>query len=166
MATLAAATMPDLFRAIVPISGYQYDLGAITPAGGSVASRRAVPMFMHHSRDDPMVRFGGCCAAQEGECCCGISNRGPSDGKCTGADAGFREWARDVNGCGGDGVSMQTRPLTSMGDVELAGDAIGGGGSATVRGEGNDRRDATLSGGCVFLLPFLFPLPPPLTVCP
>lgn len=138
MATLAAATMPDLFRAIVPISGYQYDLGAITPAGGSVKSRRdgahAVPMFIHHSRDDPMVRFEGCCAAQESKCCCGISNRGPSDGTCTGADAGFLEWARDVNGCGGDGVSIQTRPLTSMGKVELEGDAIRGVGLATVRG--------------------------------
>ena len=130
MVTLAAATMPGLFRAIAPISGYQYDLNAISPFGRSVSDRRdgtfAVPMFMQHSRDDPMVRFEGCCDRQETHCCCGISKHGPRDGTCLDAEAGFRNWARDINGCGGDGVKVTTEPVEKMGDVELGEEGAGG----------------------------------------
>lgn len=172
LATLAAASIPGLFRAIAPVSGYQYNLSAVAPRLGSgggggggegggggggavgdhmaggVQSRRggahAVPIFMHHSKDDPAVRFQGCCAATGGStCCCGISEHGAAGGgMCTSADEGFNEWARDINGCGdggGDGdntrVQVWTRPLSMMGKVHLgntAGGSVGMGGVTCV----------------------------------
>ena len=77
LAHLAAATMPRLFRAVVPISGYQYDVvrdlpvrsettGNAVPDGTAEAAalrRTPVAFFLHHGDDDVHVRAGGCCTA-------------------------------------------------------------------------------------------------------
>ena len=66
-----------------------------------------------------MVRFEGCCDRQETPCCCDISKHGRRDGACVGADQAWREWARDVNGCGTDGVLVRTNPAAAVGDLAL-----------------------------------------------
>jgi hypothetical protein len=57
--------------------------------------------------------------------CAANPTLGPRDGTCTSADKGFSEWARDINGCGGDGVLVQTKPLAKMGKVGLGEEAAG-----------------------------------------
>ena len=73
---LAAArdARPRLFRAIAPISGYQYDLRALERLSPPL------PVFLHHGVDDRTVHFRGCCdqrapdssSAPSKPCCCGI----------------------------------------------------------------------------------------------
>ena len=69
-----------VFAAVVPISGFQ-PLPEI--------SLDPIPMFMHHSRDDRLVNFGGCCQdpAQKA-CCCSISEASPM--KCVSTRDYFR----------------------------------------------------------------------------
>jgi len=89
MVTYAA----HMFRSIVPISGYQYDdiegLAGNSPRG----------IFQHHSLNDPLVRFGGCCTdVTHKSCCCGISGASTDD-QCHSVDSTFDDWAKKVNQC-------------------------------------------------------------------
>ena len=90
LATLDAVQSPTnrVFAAVVPISGFQP-----IPAEGIAP----VPMFMHHSRDDSLVRFGGCCGDPgKKRCCCGISELSPRE--CTSTREYFQKMAR-LNNC-------------------------------------------------------------------
>ena len=80
-----------LFRAIAPISGYQYDdLLHIT-------DNRPVGIFMHHSSNDPMVQITGCCAdPSKPKCCCSISNNAQ---QCISITTIFEQWSTQVNHC-------------------------------------------------------------------
>jgi len=87
-----------LFRSIAPIAGYQYgDFEAInhgTPTG----------LFQHHSLNDPVVSFNGCCSnTTMKKCCCGISKQGGD--QCTSVDQAFEDWATKVNGCSGSATT-------------------------------------------------------------
>lgn len=83
-----------LFRSISPIAGYQYDDIVSLNANSSTG------LFQHHSLNDPVVRFEGCCTNPLlKSCCCGISNEGA--GQCTSVDQAFDIWARKVNQCSG-----------------------------------------------------------------
>jgi len=90
-----ASYAATLFRAIAPISGYQYadDLTKITdnvPTG----------LFLHHASDDAHVRFGGCCSDPAmPPCCCKISAKNTAPRTCTSATQAYDRWAEQVNGC-------------------------------------------------------------------
>jgi poly(3-hydroxybutyrate) depolymerase len=87
----------QLFRAIAPISGYQYE--DLLPAVVS-SNNKPVGLFMHHSEDDRFVRITGCCTdSSMPHCCCGISNHAD---QCTSAQQIHQQWATQVNHCAGD----------------------------------------------------------------
>jgi len=55
-----------LFKSIAPIAGYQY--GDII----SINNNSSTGLFQHHSLNDPLVSFEGCCKNPSmQECCCG-----------------------------------------------------------------------------------------------
>mmetsp|Transcript_28123 Transcript_28123/g.57675 ORF Transcript_28123/g.57675 Transcript_28123/m.57675 type:complete len:386 (-) Transcript_28123:1-1158(-) len=97
-----------IFKAIAPISGFQYDhLAEVvnTRNGSSVAE--PLPILMFHSIDDPLVRYEGCCSSgsflrSTDHCCCGI---GRGRGSCVSTPAVFDGYAR-LNGC----VEVKARP--------------------------------------------------------
>lgn len=100
--------MAHMFRSIVPIAGYQYEDIEINT--GNVPTG----IFQHHSLNDPVVRYGGCCMVDANKdadyytianataknktnktsCCCGIQ----SD-QCHSVDATFDIWTKEVNQC-------------------------------------------------------------------
>ena len=88
LATYAA----DLFRAVAPISGHQYE--------SSDFPNKPTSLFMHHGSDDVFVRPTGCCTdpTMPG-CCCGISNQ---IDHCSSVSSVFERWAKEVNGCKSD----------------------------------------------------------------
>jgi len=111
MATYAA----HLFRAIAPISGYQYDedLTAITLSNNNVP----IGLFMHHSIDDPKVRFSGCCTnSTMPVCCCGISNQPQTPQQCTSATQAYDRWANQVNRCSLSSENTTNGPIISYSD--------------------------------------------------
>ena len=88
MVTYAA----ELFRAIAPISGYQYDsLDQLSPD-------HPVGLFLHQASDDPNVRATGCCTdSSMPHCCCGISELSPDT--CLSAEMFAQQYGETVNGC-------------------------------------------------------------------
>ena len=118
MVTYAA----QLFRTVVPISGYQYHLedinfrhfdnqkeeqkededkgqkGEIDIASMATTTTTATNeylftgLFQHHSLNDPIVQYEGCC--KDGSCCCGIYTD-----QCVSAESSFREWGKRINQC-------------------------------------------------------------------
>ena len=84
----------NLFRSIAPIAGYQYsDIMAIN--GDS-----STGIFQHHSLNDHLVSFDGCCTnSTMKQCCCGISKEGGK--QCKSVTQTFDIWARKVNQCSG-----------------------------------------------------------------
>jgi len=91
MATYAA----HLFRAIAPISGYQYD--EVLPA---ITSNVPTGLFMHHSKDDTVVQFSGCCRnSTMPVCCCEISGPPQAPQQCTSVTQAYDRWADQVNHC-------------------------------------------------------------------
>jgi len=99
MVTYAA----HLFRSVAPIAGYQYSdivqINGYAPTG----------LFQHHSLNDKMVSYNGCCAnSTMKKCCCGISSAGGGDHRCTSVDQAFDLWASKVNECSGDTTTTYT----------------------------------------------------------
>lgn len=109
-----------LFSAIALIAGYQEHpfapLPGQTRSGGGAPPTpipsppplpHPLPVLIHHSRDDPLVRFGGCCA--EHHCCCKI---GAAQQKCHGGVVeAVRQYAA-ANGCtGGAGTLRDVLPV-------------------------------------------------------
>ena len=103
-----------LFRAVAPISGYMYDYNDILDDDyddvDSSRSRRPKGLFQHHSLNDRMVSYNGCC--DKSKCCCGISSS--SSGKnnnhqqsCTSVDQAFDYW-NERNQCSGDVTTTYT----------------------------------------------------------
>jgi len=85
MVTYAA----DLFQAVAPISGHQYELTDFPKTPTSI--------FMHHGSRDTFVRPNGCCIHSTTlKCCCGISN---TIDQCSSISDVFEEWAKYVNQC-------------------------------------------------------------------
>ena len=106
--------MARMFRSVVPIAGYQYEDILLNTRGKSRG------IFQHHSLNDPVVRYGGCCtvistgstpsdikinstAAYDTNdnwikksCCCGISLLAK---QCISVDVTFKQWAKQVNQC-------------------------------------------------------------------
>jgi len=89
LSSLLGVTPHSAFKAVAPIAGYVYD--------GFDAASSPVPLFQHHGREDPMVRYEGCCTGDGAECCCGISDAGGE--RCVSAPDSFRRWGHDVNHC-------------------------------------------------------------------
>ena len=93
-----------IFRAVVPISGSVYDVGQ--DVGRMMEGGAGVGLLLHHSLDDPYVRFTGCCSdPAKPKCCCGISTRDGAPDTCTNSDGVFEAWADEVNGCAGGGYA-------------------------------------------------------------
>ena len=89
MVTYAA----HLFRAIAPISGNHIELDKRPISKLS----RPTGLFLHHSKDDTMVRITGCCQdSTMPTCCCGISN---IIEECTSTQDVVASWAASINGC-------------------------------------------------------------------
>lgn len=88
-----------LFRSIAPIAGYQYDVDKDVVFDGTNGNL-LTGLFHHHSRDDPVVRFDGCCeqSVQVQSCCCGISAR---NDQCISAEMNLMNWGREINKCTG-----------------------------------------------------------------
>ena len=79
----------NFFAAIALISGGVYE--GFENAVGSV------PIMIHHSLDDTLVRFSGCCRdARKPKCCCFISDRSPET--CSSTHALYQKWG-SVNQC-------------------------------------------------------------------
>lgn len=92
MVTYAA----DLFRAIAPISGHQYE--------SSDFPVKPTSLFMHHGTDDNYVRPAGCCTDPTmRQCCCGIS---AFIDQCNPISDVFERWAKEVNQCETDENGM------------------------------------------------------------
>lgn len=86
-----------LFRAIAPISGYQYD------DLGDATNHQPVALFMHHSTNDKNVRFTGCCTDRDMPmCCCRISSPPTAPDTCASVPTIYDRWATQVNGCDDD----------------------------------------------------------------
>lgn len=82
----------DLFRAVAPISGHQYE--------SSDFPNKPTSLFMHHATDDPLVHPTGCCKDPTmPRCCCGISSH---LNQCKSISNVFHRWAIEVNGCKSD----------------------------------------------------------------
>jgi poly(3-hydroxybutyrate) depolymerase len=82
----------ELFRAVAPISGYQYDHFAVD---------HPVGLFLHHAADDPMVQATGCCTDPTmPKCCCGISEASPDT--CLSASGFVEQFGVAMNGCSPD----------------------------------------------------------------
>jgi poly(3-hydroxybutyrate) depolymerase len=104
-----------LFRAVSPISGYMYDYNDILDDDDydvdSSSRSRPKGLFQHHSLNDRMVSYNGCC--DKSKCCCGISSSS-SSGKnnnnhqqCTSVDQAFDYW-NERNKCSGDVTTTYT----------------------------------------------------------
>jgi len=90
LATALGMMKDTPFKGVAPISGYQYS--------GFKEVPHVMPIFMHHSRDDPLVRYSGCCTnTTSSECCCGISQHGGDT--CVDATSASLQWATHINGC-------------------------------------------------------------------
>jgi hypothetical protein len=64
-----------MFRSIAPISGHIYNLESDLPLSKFQEKDTNVGLFLHHSENDPFVRFTGCCRDKAmPKCCCNISN--------------------------------------------------------------------------------------------
>jgi len=85
----------SLFRAVAPISGYQYDEDY-----SSITSHVSTGIFMQHAKDDKFVRFNGCCSnSTEPTCCCDISTQSQTPIQCTSVTQAYDRWAEQVNHC-------------------------------------------------------------------
>ncbi len=109
MVTYAA----ELFRSIVPYAGYQYHLEDIDfnkyykeGVGSSSADEKEsfllTGLFQHHSLNDRVVRYNGCC--KDESCCCGIT----AD-QCISAEHNFDEWGKRINQCDNDSPIIDQR---------------------------------------------------------
>jgi poly(3-hydroxybutyrate) depolymerase len=99
-----------LFRAVSPISGYMYEYNDIIDDDydvGSSRSSRPKGLFQHHSLNDRMVSYNGCC--DKSKCCCGISSSSGNNNnqQCTSVDQAFEYW-NDRNKCSGDVMTTYT----------------------------------------------------------
>ena len=100
-----------MFRAIAPVSGFQVDLE-------NMSVMKPTGLFMHHAKDDPLVRIGGCCADPNSlTCCCKLSEY--IQGNCTSAYDKFQEWSREINHCDtGDDPSYSHAVVNIHGDAQ------------------------------------------------
>jgi len=98
-----------LFRAVSPISGYMYEYNDILDDDYDVDSSRSRPkgLFQHHSLNDRMVSYNGCC--DKSKCCCGISSSSGNNNnqQCTSVDQAFEYW-NERNKCSGDVTTTYT----------------------------------------------------------
>lgn len=99
-----------LFRAVSPISGYMYEYNDILDDDYDVVdSSRSRPkgLFQHHSLNDRMVSYNGCC--DKSKCCCGISSSSGNNNnqQCTSVDQAFEYW-NERNKCSGDVTTTYT----------------------------------------------------------
>jgi poly(3-hydroxybutyrate) depolymerase len=98
-----------LFRAVSPISGYMYEYNDILDDDYDVDSPRSRPkgLFQHHSLNDRMVSYDGCC--DKSKCCCGISSSSGNNNnqQCTSVDQAFEYW-NERNKCSGDITTTYT----------------------------------------------------------
>lgn len=89
-----------MFRSIAPIAGHIYDLESDLPLSKFQQEDKDIGLFLHHSINDPSVRFTGCCTdAAMPKCCCNISNNQNTPEVCTSADVLFESWATKLNKC-------------------------------------------------------------------
>lgn len=84
-----------LFRSIAPMAGYQYDVDKDVVFD---ETNLLTGLFHHHSRDDPVVRFDGCCEQSVKSCCCGISK---GNEQCISTEMNLMNWGREINKCTG-----------------------------------------------------------------
>lgn len=64
-----------IFRSIAPIAGHIYNLESDLPLSKFQDEDINVGLFLHHSINDPVVQFTGCCRDKSmPQCCCNISN--------------------------------------------------------------------------------------------
>ncbi|OEU11639.1 hypothetical protein FRACYDRAFT_244757 [Fragilariopsis cylindrus CCMP1102] len=103
-----------LFRAVAPISGYMYEFNDILDDDDDYdidSSSRSRPkgLFQHHSLNDRMVSYNGCC--DKSKCCCGISSsssgKNNNNQQCTSVDQAFDYW-NERNKCSGDVTTTYT----------------------------------------------------------
>ncbi|KAK3252949.1 hypothetical protein CYMTET_37775 [Cymbomonas tetramitiformis] len=90
LVSLIAMEPDNPFKAIAPISGHQYD--------GMMNVTNPIPIFMHHSRNDAMVRYTGCCDNNTLPHCTDSITTDDQD-QCIGADYVFNIWAAEINRC-------------------------------------------------------------------
>lgn len=85
----------NFFRSIVPIAGYQYDDDVMHSIENN---QKSLSIFQHHSLNDNLVQYNGCCNNPlEAQCCCRISQSSPE--QCMSVESSFDDWANNVNKC-------------------------------------------------------------------
>jgi poly(3-hydroxybutyrate) depolymerase len=133
----AASGAPRLFRAIAPISGYQYSVDAVARL------EPPLPVLLHHGIDDRNVRFDGCCdrlaspasgGSSARPCCCGI---GKGATECVGVRDVIGAGYRAANRCAGEMSDTAIADLdaprrrASAGDIRAPRTLRAGGGART-----------------------------------